>query len=242
MKVALVLLPGMDGTGLLFPDFITALGQDIEAIVVSYPQDKTLSYVELKKLVRSFLPVNKPYFILGESFSGPIAISIAATMPTGFLGLILCCTFAKNPLPLLKVARPLMALLPVTATPLSLLNYFLMGRFSTPELRSSLGRAVAAVSPAVLKNRACEVLSVDVSVALSTIKVPVLYLRSSEDRVVQKSSSELIATLAPQTQIVDFVAPHFLLQVLPCESASVVTNFIHTGSGTQPMDTSISRS
>src|SRR5436309_344825 len=97
--VALVLLPGMHGTGELFAEFTAALGSEHEAIAVSYPQDRPLDYAQLESIVRSRLPADRPFVILGESFSGPIAISIAASAPRGLRGIILCVSFAKNPLP-----------------------------------------------------------------------------------------------------------------------------------------------
>ncbi len=66
--VTLVLLPGIDGTGSLFSEFIDALGPDVETIVVSYPADQSQSYSDLETVARSFLPINKPYLLLGESF------------------------------------------------------------------------------------------------------------------------------------------------------------------------------
>src|SRR5512143_111507 len=99
----LVLLPGLDGTGRLFGDFIAALGQDIDVIVASYPADTPLDYAELEPLVRAMLPTDRDYVLLGESFSGPLAISLAASAPPGLRGLVLCCSVARSPLPALAL-------------------------------------------------------------------------------------------------------------------------------------------
>lgn len=222
----LVLLPGLDGTGKLFADFVAALGEDINVIVASYPTDQLLDYAELETQVRSQLPADRDYFLLGESFSGPIAISIAASPPPGLRGLILCCSFARNPLPWLSPLRSLLGLFPVALLPTSLLSYFLLGRFSSAALRSKLACAIAAVAPEVLRLRARAAIAVDVTGALPCILVPVLYLRASEDKIVPESASALISSLVHNTHIVDFVAPHFLLQVLPAASATAVASFM----------------
>jgi hypothetical protein len=99
--VALVLLPGLDGTGLLFEDFVAALGSDVDVVVARYPTDRPLDYANLEQIARSFIPPNIPFVLLGESFSGPIALSIAASSPPGLLGVIMCCSFARNPYPCL---------------------------------------------------------------------------------------------------------------------------------------------
>ena len=224
--VALVLLPGLDGTGHLFADFVAALPSGLEVIVAHYPTDKPLSYADLEPIARNFLPLNQEYFLLGESFSGPLAITIAATAPPRLRGLILCCSFARNPFPLFAGFRRLLGVLPVADAPLSLLSYFLMGRFSTAGLRMTLKNTLSLVTADVLRQRARAVLAVDVSDSLAIIKMPVLYLRATEDRIVPPSSSQLVAALATQTKIVDLLGPHFLLQVLPSAAAAVVANFM----------------
>ena len=77
----LVLLPGLDGTGKLFAEFLEALDLGSSAQVVPYPPDIPLGYDELETLVRAALPAHGPFIILGESFSGPLAIRIAARPP-----------------------------------------------------------------------------------------------------------------------------------------------------------------
>ena len=229
--VALVLLPGLDGTGLLLANFAASFGPDVKIIVVSYPTDAAVGYSELEPIARSFLPKDQPFFLLGESFSGPIAISIAASRPSGLLGLVLCCSFARSPRPTLAVFRPLLAVAPVAALPLALLSFFVLGRFSSPALRRSLAESLAQVSPSALRARARAALSVDVSALLARVGVPVLYLRASEDRVVPEPACQSVVALAPATKVVEFLAPHFLLQVLPSQAAVVVREFMENRRG-----------
>jgi len=229
--VALVLLPGLDGTGLLFANFAASFGSDVKIIVVSYPSDAAHGYSELETITRSFLPRDLPFFLLGESFSGPIAISIAASHPPGLLGLILCCSFARSPRPSLSMFRPFLPVAPVAALPVALLSFFVLGRFSSAALRRSLAESLGRVSASALRTRAGAALSVDVSAKLSSVDVPVLYLRASEDRVVPASASLSIAALSPNTKIVDFSAPHFLLQVLPTQTAATVGEFMKVDRG-----------
>lgn len=231
--VALVLLPGLDGTGLLFADLAASFGPEVNVIVASYPADIPLAYSELEPIVRSFLPQDQPFFLLAESFSGPIGISIAASSPPGLLGLVLCSSFARNPVPLAALFRPLVGVVPVSALPVRLLGFFLLGRFATAPRLGALAKALALVAAPVLRARARAVLSIDVSASLAQVKVPVLYLRASEDRVVSRASSELVASLVPQAKVVEFAAPHFLLQVLPSPVASQLVEFMGAAMGTK---------
>ena len=113
----LVLLPGLDGTGKLFSEFVKSLGSSVDSRIVAYPKDLALGYDELETLVLAALPRDRRFILLGESFSGPIAIRIAARSPAGLVALILCGTFAKNPFPWLGWARPLAAYLPLKSLP-----------------------------------------------------------------------------------------------------------------------------
>ena len=224
--VTLVLLPGLDGTGLLFADFVAALKPNVRAIVASYPTDVPLRYDELEPIARSFLPQDEPFFLLAESFSGPIAIAIAASSPPGLLGLVLCCSFARNPMPALGPFRFALGAIPVAAVPMALVCFFGLGRFATRATRPALAQSRARVAPAVLRARARAALSINLVSLLSQIKLPVLYLRASEDRIVSGASCEVVSSLLPQTVVVQFPAPHFLLQVLPKPVASTVTDFM----------------
>lgn len=87
--IYLVLLPGLDGTGLLFQPLIEMLPSNIKPIVVSYPPDKLLGYNELLPIVLKCLPTDKSFIVLGESFSGPLALRVASTRPDNLEGLVL---------------------------------------------------------------------------------------------------------------------------------------------------------
>ena len=76
-KVSLILLPGMDGTGQLFEPLVSALAGEFEIKVVTYPTSTPLGYSELEAIAREAIPKEGSYVILGESFSGPIAIALA---------------------------------------------------------------------------------------------------------------------------------------------------------------------
>lgn len=197
---ALVLLPGMDGTGTLFEEFLAKLGPAFEPIVVAYPTGRALGYSELELLVRAKLPADRPYILLGELFSGPIAIAVAASRPPGLIGLVLCCSFARNPYPMLRSLRRLTRLIPFNILPAGLASSFAFGRFATPQLLAALGKALSAVPGATLAARLAEVLGVDVSPLLPRVRAPLLYLRGSSDRIVPGSCADDIVRGAPQAR------------------------------------------
>jgi pimeloyl-ACP methyl ester carboxylesterase len=224
--VTLVLLPGLHGTADLFAEFAAALGPEHEAIAVSYPPDLPLDYAELESIVRPRLPADRPFVLLGESFSGPIAISIAASAPSGLCGLVLCVSFAKNPLPLFAALRHFSGILPIWRSAYVPFVRLMLGRFSTSLRIAAMMRAIAPVGPAVLRARIRAILSVDATPHLSHIHVPVLYLQAAKDRVVSGAAAQLISRSLPGTQIIELDAPHFLLQVVPAAAAREVRAFL----------------
>ncbi|WP_374568789.1 alpha/beta fold hydrolase [Ideonella sp.] len=224
----LVLLPGMDGTGDLFAPLIEALGDAFTLQVVRYPVDRPANYDELASLVRALLPRDRPYLLLGESFSGPIAVTLAAQAPAGLRGLMLCCSFVRNPHPWAAWLRPLARVVPLKAMPVRSLAWFLLGRASSARWRSALAQTLAQVSPATMRARLQAVLTVDVSAAWARVTVPTLCLRAAQDRVVPAAASRLVTALRPTTQVVELTGPHFLLQVAPDEAARAIRAFVRS--------------
>jgi hypothetical protein len=55
-----ILLPGFDGTGMLFAPLLRALPPGIEPVVVSYPADWACSAEELVGIALAHLPANEP--------------------------------------------------------------------------------------------------------------------------------------------------------------------------------------
>ena len=127
----------MDGTGLMFEPILRFL-DGFDPRVVRYPVGLT-SYPDCVAFARAQLPVDRPFLLLGESFSGPIAIALAAERPEGLLGLVLCCTFARNPRPALAWTALLLRALPPARLSLPLLRYLLFGRWGTEALTPSPG-------------------------------------------------------------------------------------------------------
>jgi pimeloyl-[acyl-carrier protein] methyl ester esterase len=224
--LTLVLLPGLDGTGDLFDPLVEAFHGKVKVQVVRYPKDVALGYEELQDFVRKLLPVDEPYVLLGESFSGPIAIALAAESPSALKGLVLCCTFARNPHPSLSGVTALLPLVPFRTIPSAALSQLLLGKFSSPTLRRAIAAAVGQVSSDVLRARVRAVLAVDASAALARVGVPCIYLRATQDRLVPKSAAAHIKVLLPSVAVVQIEAPHCLLQANPKEASMVVSKFM----------------
>lgn len=220
-----MLLPGMDGTGDLFDPFIDALNGAFAITVVRYPADIAMGYAALTEIARDALPHRGPFLLLGESFSGPIAVSLAAEKPEGLLGVVLCNTFVRNPLPLFSPLRKLARVMPFGLAPPAAMDYFLFGRYATTGLKVALASALAQVSTRALQARVAAVLSVDVSDKLRAVEVPIVYLQATHDRLVSRASALQLRTQCPGMKLLEIEGPHCLLQAAPLKTAEAVIAF-----------------
>jgi pimeloyl-[acyl-carrier protein] methyl ester esterase len=232
----LILLPGLDGTGILFSQFVEALGSSVDTRIVTYPVNQPLGYAELETLVRASLPANRPYVVLGESFSGPIAIRLgagrrgagrpAAGPPSGLVGVILCVTFARNPYPSLGCAGLWAANFLVNSLPGWARAPFMWGAWATDRARQESALATAAVDEAVLRHRIAALLAVDETNALARIRVPTLVLQATGDHVLPRSATEHILRTLPTAALAEIGGPHLLLQSRAAECAAAVVRFM----------------
>ena len=226
--VAIVLLPGLDGTGQLAREIVEALGSENDTQGVSYPPQIALGYEELAILVTEALPKDRPFVILAESFSGPVGCLVAASRPPGLRGLVLCASFGTSPFPALRWLSPLLQFAPVRGLPVSLLALLLLGRWSSPAHVQCLREALASVSPAVLRARARAALTASRLEHFASIHVPVLYMRGEFDRLIHRSAASRLQSLIPSATVAVVPGPHFLLQAAPSACAALISSFANS--------------
>jgi pimeloyl-ACP methyl ester carboxylesterase len=230
MSCQVLLLPGLDGTGTQFGPLVARFGSDIKPIVVSYPTTST-KYEEHVAQVLSLLPATGPYVIVAESYSGPVAIQVAATKPPGLIGVVLCATFAKCPSSLLETFGFLLEIVPPWRIPAEWVAPFVLGKSQTPELLSGLREALSQVPPITLLDRLKGVSRVDVSKAAAAIEVPVVYLQATQDRLVPAASASHLAICIPGLSVRVIDGPHFLLQANATAAALEVRSLATSRAG-----------
>lgn len=221
----LLVLPGMDGSGLLHDAFIAAMQPRFPTRVVAYPSDKVLDYHGLQEWLRPQLPTGGNWVLLGESFSGPLAIRVAAEQPSGLSGLVLCASFVSSPQPWFASMHGALRL-PLPMLPARALMPLMMGRWTTAEWTAREQQALDRLHPAVARARLQQVLRADEREALCRVRCPVLYLQASHDRLVPPHNWQLISRLAADATCKRLRGPHFLLQAVPEDAAAAVCDFI----------------
>ena len=160
MKI--VLLPGLDGTGRLFEAFVSCLSQDLQSIVCVYSEDASMGYGELLQFALDCCPEDEPYLLLGESFSGPVAIEIGASRPALLSGVILVNAFVACPRP--HVAK-LIRLIPdrvLTCPPKVLLRFISRQREEGIEPVLSVQNVLQSLPANLIRSRLNAVEAIDV--------------------------------------------------------------------------------
>jgi len=73
----LVLLPGLDGTDVVLRPLVAALPSTIRSVVVTYPTSGAEEYRDVLDIVRRATGGLSTFYVLGLSFSGPLAVMLA---------------------------------------------------------------------------------------------------------------------------------------------------------------------
>ena len=218
-----VFLPGMDGTGEFFAPFIKYLPPTVESVTIRYPGNERLGYAELFDLVMAQLPKER-FLLVAESFSGPLAVRIAASEPTGMIGGVVSASFVRNPLPksLHYLAGGWLFRRPL---PRWLIAAVVTGRDTPAELFQLFEHVMGQTTPEVLGFRAREALRVDVTADLRRCRLPMLFLQGGQDHLILGHNANVVRSLRPDYRVKKLSTSHCLLQRKPEEALAAIGEF-----------------
>ncbi|GLQ07350.1 alpha/beta fold hydrolase [Sneathiella chinensis] len=222
--VKVVFLPGLDGTGALFPAALLDM-PGVTALPMALPDVGDRGYEGLATEIVSELP-DGDLVLVAESFSGPIAALIAARLGSRIRGVVFVATFLTPPnrfllgmaqiLPL----RGLLTLFPVQAIARTLL----FGRLSDRQIFDRFLEVVAAMPAGRIRERLRAVGCIPRMAG--PIEVPVLYIRAARDWLVPAGKGEEFSVYFPHLRSVTVDGPHFLLQARPEECRRLIAAFL----------------
>jgi pimeloyl-ACP methyl ester carboxylesterase len=218
----IMLLPGLDGTGELFERLTPHLAADFRVSVVRYPNDPTLGYGGYIDLVRKAIG-NREIILLGESFSGPVAIRIASGLGAQIRGLVLAATFITPPWPGWLIRRA--SRVGPQTTPKHIRDAILMGPYGDPELSEKTEVIVEGMSLAVRAARFRAVAGVDVRDDFAKLHCPILALHGRGDWLVPKIAMQKAISRKGGARMIVFPAAHMLLQTCAAECATEIVAF-----------------
>ena len=212
-----LILPGLDGTGLLHGPFARALEPEIAATSVAYPSH-LCRYEDLHDWLTPQLP-DAPFVVIAESFSGPLALRIAAELPERVAAVVLVASFDRPP----RRVPPIFAA-PVRYLPQwgRAIGWVTFGAWATVARRAALKGALAQVSKRSLARRLKSTLSLRRENTI--VPTPTLYLKASKDRLVPARHSAAMKSRGAVVVVVE--GPHFLLQANPSDCATAIRDFL----------------
>jgi len=229
----IILLPGLDGTGKMFSPLLNELRAHLDCKVIAYPESLEFTWSAYADYVMRAAGDLDGAWLLAESFSGPVALTLLAKHNPKIQGLILAATFAKPPRPwLLNVARVLpISLLARVPPPMLFLRTFLIGWNSTPELGETLKNTLREVSPAVLAGR-LRMLRAMPDFSQVPPEIPCLYVQASKDLLIDSKSFDSIKALFPEVSKSVLSGAHLILQTDSRAAAAEIKKFVEQKAAT----------
>lgn len=225
----LVVLPGLDGTDVFFRPLLAVLPPSVHPVVVSFPVSGPTGYRELLDVVRKATADLPPFWVLGSSFSGPLAVLLAASAPARVRGIVLVASFVRSPRPDLEPLRfalvsPVVWLIRAGRR----LPTWLRRQRDDP-FRQAKAETWQRVPVRMLAARAREVLRIDVRAALVACPQPLLCVAYADDRVVPGQCADEVVRHHRNAHLVVLPGRHLGMFDDPQPLAREVVQFIGDG-------------
>jgi pimeloyl-ACP methyl ester carboxylesterase len=203
-----VLVPGLDGTALLFYRQIPLLARRFNVAAFPLPDDPRASMADLVEDLRKLVEEvsSRDVILCGESFGGALSMSFALAHPNHVSGLVIVNSF-----PVVRSrVRLRLAPLAMRAVPwgsMALVRRFTQSRMHSPhtlpeDLAEFHERAKAIGRSGYI--RRLEILgSYDIRERLGELRVPTLFLAGDRDRLVPSvSEGRFMAEQVPEATLV----------------------------------------
>ena len=213
-KTNLILLPGLDGTGILFNDLVDQLGENFQIERVSYPSTVRCSLEELAQLVKDRMTDPQNTLILAESFSGLVGLTLLRELPVPPKGIIFSACFVIPPLKaLLRVVKNIpIRQIPWGYIPHAIFRKFCLGNSATKEQVENLKQVLSEVDPRGIFQRLGLIESFDIPDISEKFKTPCVYFQAINDRLIANDAAIWFSRNFEPFSLEKIPGPHFLLQ------------------------------
>lgn len=225
----LVLLPGMDGTGMLFGSLLANI-QGKEVIVLPLPNEGAQDYKSLSQYILKRLP-KEDFILVAESFSGGIAAQLSQQIVPHLKGIIFVASFLSAPTKLMAHFASLLPIRHLTHLPFSGIVYrlFFLGKDAGNKEIELFRRAIDATPVRALKLR----LKVIAQAKYDGFKsaVPAVYIGAAHDMLVHPRKRLEFVQAYSDITFAELDGPHFILQAKPKDGAIAITEAVRLLTG-----------
>lgn len=226
-KRNLILLPGLDGTGLLFANLINQLEEDFEVTSISYPSKSQCSLDDLAEIVKNQMPDPRNSVLLAESFSGLVALTLLEKLPVSPKGIIFGMCFVEPPFQaLLRVTSKFpITQIPWGCIPDAIYRRFCLGNLANKEQLENLKNVLSQVDPAAIFQRLRLIETFRIPKNSKNLEIPCLYIQATKDRLITNKSSIWFSQNFENFFLIEIPGPHFLFQSHVEQCAKSILNF-----------------
>jgi len=223
-ELKLVLLPGMDGTGELFDEFLSGIGE-IEYLVIPLPKSGPQDYFSLRIYVEEKLP-NHDFIFLAESFSGAIASQIAFDGMPFLKGIIFVGSFLSAPNRLVLSLAKFLPIKTMLCLPFHefMLRKLMLGAKASQSLLTKFKTTVKSVPGSILKARISTMQ--DLLLSNQCSEIPAFYIGGNSDQLVNSLKAQEFKKCFSRIEFSELDGAHFLLQSNPAGCAHQVTEIL----------------
>lgn len=221
----IVLLPGLDGTGILFQPLIAHLPQTIEIRCFSAETFTTECIATQAQIVSDAL-IGRPCIIFAESFAGRLAFELIRNPTVTVAHVVFAASFLQRPSFLSRFAA-WVPLLPLYRRwlPNWFLNKLFFGQFhANPILLPLFYQALSRSPEQLIRTRLAEIAQMHVETQRFT--QPCTYIAAKADYLVNAAAAAHIASLSANFSKVRFHGGHFIAQCQPAACAELLLDLV----------------
>lgn len=209
MKI--ILLPGVDGTGILFEPFVNTFKADVPVEVMPLTTDSDQSILNQVSIIEQAVG-DEEVILIVESYSGLLAYELAKRNKIRIKQIFFFGCFLQPPSFIGKLGRFLPVRL-LNIIPDKVIAHILFNRWSSVELIALFRKAIAAGNFSNLKKR-IRIIGTYHKPS-QVIDVPCVYIQATMDNLVSAYNLKAFEDLCSNLQVEVVEATHMLLQTQP---------------------------
>jgi len=223
MKV--LLLPGLDGSGMLFDELIDNFPEHFNTQICRLDEIPCSSFIESAQHIAGTINDDE-IVLIAESYSGRIAYELCRLFGKRVQHVIFIASFISKPSILAYCAN----LLPLSTLTSNRFTYWLLDKIgfsgqSQPLLLDNVFRSLSRVNKSKLKQRLNNI---------ARLKVPsertdtcCTYIRAKKDLLVNSNALSELREIFPHTTVITISGGHFIAQMAPVQCAKIIARSIN---------------
>lgn len=220
MKI--ILLPGVDGSGILFEPFVKIFEPEVPVEVMPLTNDSDQSILNQVSIIEDAIG-DEEVILIVESYSGLLAYELAKRNKIRIKQIFFFGCFLQPPSLIGKIGRFLPVRL-LNIIPNKVLAHILFNRWSSPELTTLFRKAIESVDFTNLKKRIKAIATYQKP--SQVIDVPCVYVQATMDNLVSAYNVKAFEDLCSDLQVEVVEATHMLLQTQPEAMSQLIHKYL----------------